>query len=120
MRLRTESIVEPLEYYITNNMFDETKLFVAAQGGHRAKRRRTLAQGCQITYKMPSARAVDIDIIRAPALVLRCTAAACAGVVGQPKDPFGIGPDCETLPKAPYYAFLKATDSHAVNKLVSK
>ena len=42
-RVRTESLDEPLEYYMTNNMFDETKLYVAAPGGHRAKRRRTLA-----------------------------------------------------------------------------
>ena len=44
-RLRTKSLDKPLDYYMTNNMFDETKLYVAAPGGHRAKRRRTLAQG---------------------------------------------------------------------------
>ena len=62
----------------------------------------------------------DTNIIRPPALMLRCTAASCAGVVGQPKDPFGILPDDQTLPKAAYYGLLTATDSHSVNKLVSK
>ena len=42
-RLREESLEEPLSFYCTNNMFDETKLFVAAPGGHRAKRRKTIA-----------------------------------------------------------------------------
>ena len=102
-------------------MFDETKLYVAAPGGRRAKRRRTIAHGCQITYaKQPHGIAQDMDIIRPPALVKSCTAAACAGVVGQPKDPFGILPDGETVPKATFYGFLTATDSHSVNKLVSK
>ena len=31
-RLRTESLDDPLDFYITNNMFDETKLHVAAPG----------------------------------------------------------------------------------------
>ena len=42
---------EELEDYLTNNMFDETKLYVAAPGGQRAKKRRTLAHTCDITYK---------------------------------------------------------------------
>ena len=42
------------EFYITNNMFDETKLKVAAPGGHTAKHRCTLAQACQITFKRTS------------------------------------------------------------------
>ena len=101
-------------------MFDETKLYVAAPGGHRAKKRRTLAQACQITYKKPFRQVQDMDIVRPPALVQRCTAAACAGVVGKPDDPFGILPARESMPKASLYAFLTATDSHSVNKLVSK
>ena len=28
---------EPLDYYMTNNMFDETKLYVAAKGGRRRR-----------------------------------------------------------------------------------
>ena len=119
-RRREESLERPFKYYMTNNMFDETKLFIA-KDGRRAKRRRTLAQACEITYAKPGLGAVqDIDIIRPPALVERCTAASCAGVVGQPKDPVGILPDDETLPKAAFYGFLTATDSHSVNKLISK
>ena len=52
--------------------------------------------------------------------VKSCTAAACAAVVGKPTDPFGIGPSGEVLPLAAYYAYLTASDSHAVNKLLSK
>ena len=88
--LREESLADPLDYYLTNNMYDETKLFVAAPGGRRAKRRRTLAQACEITYKKGklSSEAEDMGIIRPPALVLNCTEATCAAVVGQPDDPF--------------------------------
>ena len=32
-RRREASLVEPFEFYMTNNMFDETKLYVAAPGG---------------------------------------------------------------------------------------
>ena len=62
------------EMYITNNMFDETKLYVAAPGGYRAKRRCTLAQRCQSTFqRTPGAEPEDNDIIRPPALMGRCT-----------------------------------------------
>ena len=43
-------------YYITNSMFNETKLNVAAPVDHRAKKRRTIAPGCGITYKKPLGR----------------------------------------------------------------
>jgi len=109
---------QPLNFYITNNMFDETKLYVAAPGGHRAKRRRTIAHGCQITYKEHACDVQDVDVVRAPALVLRCTAATTAGVVGKPTDQCGIEP--HVLPCAPFYGLLTATDSHSVNKKVSK
>ena len=109
------------EMYITNNMFDETKLYVAAPGGYRAKRRCTLAQRCQSTFqRTPAAEPEDNDIIRPPALMGRCTAKNCAGVVGDPKDPFGILPERATVPKAAFYGIATATDSHSVNKLVSK
>ena len=108
-RLREESLEEPLSFYCTNNMFDETKLYVAAPGGHRAKRRRTIAQGCEVTHKKPKGRVEDTHIVRPPALVVSCNAAACAAVVGNPKNPFGIAPDAETLPKA---AFLRLSHIH--------
>ena len=120
-RLRTESLDNPLEFYITNNMFDETKLFVADPGGRRAKKRRCVALGCQITYKEEHSRGIkDLDIVRPPALVKNCTAEACANVVGKATDPFGIAPDRELLPEAPFYAFITSTDSAATNKKVSK
>ena len=112
------SLETPLRHYLTNSMFDETKLYVAAPGGRRAKRRRTIAHGCQITYQEHGATVTDVDVVRPPALVLRCTAASTAAVVGKPTDPCGIAP--EVLPCAPYYGILTATDSHSVNKKVSK
>ena len=112
-RLRTESLDNPLEFYITNNMFDETKLFVADPGGRRAKKRRCVALGCQITYKEEHSRGItDLDIVRPPALVKHCTAEACASVMGKATDPFGIAPDL--------YACLPNTNSHAVNNKVSE
>ena len=99
-------------------MFDETKLHVAAPGGQRAKKRRTLAHACEITYKKAWCPVQDMDIIRPPALMQRCTAETCAGVVGKPDDPFGILPAQGSLPKASLYGFLTATDSASVNKLV--
>ena len=95
-----------------------TQLYVAAPGGHRAKRRRTIAHNCQITYQEQGEAVTDVDAVGAPSLVLQCTAATTAAVVGKPADPCGIQPD--VMPSAPYYAFLTATDSHSVNKLVSK
>ena len=79
-RLREESLEEPLKFYITNNMFDETKLYIARDGG-RAKKRRTVAQACQIAYQKPARLGGllpihDKDIVRPPALVQQCTAAA--------------------------------------------
>ena len=111
--LSDESFREPLDMYITNNMFDETKLHVAAPGGRRAKRRSTIAHLCQVT-------AVDKHIIRPPALVKSYTAASNAAVVALPTDPFGLVPPKVDLPTATFYGFLAATDSHSVNKLLSK
>ena len=84
----------PFDFYITNNMFDETKLFVAAPGGHGAKRRRTVAHATEITWATHAGgkNVEDTPIIRPPALVKSCTAAASAAVVGQPTDPWGIAP----------------------------
>ena len=75
-------------------MFDETELWIAAPGGHRAKRRKCVALGCQLTYKAANSASVkDFNIVRSPALVKRCTAEECANVVGKATDPFGIAPD---------------------------
>ena len=79
-RRREESLERPFKYYMTNNMFDETKLYVA-RGGGRAKKRRTVAQACQIAYQKPARPGGplpihDKDIVRPPALVQHCTAAA--------------------------------------------
>ena len=72
----------------------------------------------QITYQEQGEAVTDVDVVRAPSLVLQCTAATTAAVGGKPADPCGIQPD--VMPSAPYYGILTATDSHSVNKLVSK
>ena len=90
-------------------------------GGRKGKRRRTIAHASQITYTRADADIpVDVDIVRPPALVMSCTSAACAGVVGQPTDPFGIAPDRKVLPSAAFYGTITSTDSAGVNKLISK
>ena len=78
-----------------------TQLYVAAPGGHRAKRRRTIAHNCQITYQEQGEAVTDVDVVGAQSLVLQCTAATTAAVVGKPADPCGIQPD--VMPSAPYY-----------------
>ena len=82
-RLREKSLDTPLNFYITNNMFDETQLYVAAPRGGTAQKRRTVAQACQIAYQKPARPGGplpihDKDIVRTPALLQTCTAAACA------------------------------------------
>ena len=84
-------------------------------GAARAWVRRTVAQACQITYQKPARPGCplpirDKDIVRPLALVECCTAAACTAVVGNPKYPFGIMPDDEVLPKAPYYCLAAIRD----------
>ena len=63
---------------------------------------------------------VDTDIIRPPSLLQHYDAGTCAAVVADPKDLFGLNPSDSVRPKAAFYGYLQATDSHAVNKKVSK
>ena len=119
--LREGSLTAPLQFFISNHMHDETKLWVAAPGGGRAKRRRVLAQGCQISYKAPNAlETVDIDVIRPPSLLQQYNADTCAAVVADPTDLFGLNPSESVQSKAAFYGYLQATDSHSVNKKLSK
>ena len=90
----------PMQFYITN-MSDATQLYIAAPGGHRTKRHRTIAHGCHITYKQPGDNeVVDMDVSRPPGLMMSCNAATLAGVVGEPTDTCGIAPE-GCLPLAP-------------------
>ena len=114
------SLKRPFRHYMTNNMFDETQLYVAAPGGHRAKRRRTMAHQCQITYQEDeeASAVVDVNIVRAPQLVLHYSAETTSRVLGSPTDPCGIATD--TMPAAAFIGRCICCDSHAVNKKVAK
>ena len=108
----------PLEYWITNTMSDETKL---PFGKHTPRKRRCLAWHSQCTWRVADGdKDIDVDIIRPPRLLQAYTAANCWDLLGEKNDPASLCPEGDALPEAMYHARLTATDSHAVNKLVSK
>lgn len=111
------------DFQINNNMFDESRLWLksdlAAKVG-RKRLRSILASATQVTRRAPGCIAEDIDIIRVPAKLAHYTAASCAGVLAQPDDCAGLLPDGDAVPNVTYFGSITATDSHAVNKLVSK
>ena len=110
------------DFQINNNMFDESELWILGQGGRRGakKRRRVLACAAQVTRRAPGASTVDEDLLRSPTVMKRYTAATCASILAKPEDSAGLLPGAEAAPKARYFGSLTATDSHSVNKLVSK
>ena len=110
-----------LDFYITNNMFDETKLFVGGFDRGR-KRQCVLAASGQVTWKSSDSHVIhDQDVIRAPAVLKRYTAATCRQAVAAPDDPTGLVPRAgEHRPLAKFIGSLMATDQHSVNVLLSK
>ena len=87
---RTESLDKSLDFCLTNNKLANKQVRAATRDGHRDKSRRALAHVCHITYQETtgdwgSVAFKDIDIARAPALMQRTNAAACAGVVDNPQ-----------------------------------
>ena len=109
------------DFHINNLMFDETQLWLkeSSQKGCK-KRRRVLAIASQVTRRAPGCSVVDMDILRYPREMRRYTAGTCAAVLGKPDDSAGLLPQGDAVPKATYVGCLTATDSHSVNKLVSK
>jgi hypothetical protein len=108
----------PLEYWITNTMSDETKL---PFGKHTPRKRRCLAWHSQCTWRVADGdKDIDVDIIRPPRLLQAYTAANCWDLLGEKNDSASLCPEGDALPEAMYHARLTATDSHTVNKLVSK
>ena len=93
MRQRAlESRRHKFDFYITNNMFDDTKLFVG--GFDRGRNRQcVIAASGQATWKLNGdSVARDEDVIIPPTVLKRYTAAACRQVVAAPEDPSGIAP----------------------------
>ena len=75
----------------------------------------------QFSYKeVDNDTVVDIDVARAPQVMGRYTAATLAAVMGNESDLFGISPSPETLPACSLRATMTTSDSHSVNKLLSK
>ena len=113
------SVEEPFDFYITNNMFDETRLYVGGFG-RGIKRQRVLAASGQVTWKAKGSDSVQDQRVVRPPEVLSCyTAAVCANVVGKEGDPASVHP-VSARPAAQYYGSLTATDAHSVNTLLSK
>ena len=112
-----KSTEEPLRFYITNNMFDETKLSV---GWPRSQRRSILAWHSQATWSRASGHVEDADIIRPPRELSEYTAAACWSLCGAPTDRAGLYPRGEAMPHAKHKGTLTSFDSHSVNLLLSK
>ena len=115
-----ESRTSPFEYWITNTMYDETKL---PFGKHVNRKRRCLAWHYQCTWRVDggdSEHDVDVDIVRSPRLLQAYTAANVWQLVGAADDPASLCPTGNALPDAKFHGRLTASDSHVVNKLVSK
>ena len=75
------------DFHINNNMFDESQLWIKTQGRNGTKkRRRVLAAATQVTRRAPGGSVEDYEVIRTPRTMAAYTAAACAGILGQPTD----------------------------------
>ena len=107
----------PMHYYITNNMCDETKL---PFGKHSSRKRRCLAWHGQATWSTDEGGVEDVDIIRPPRILGRYTAATLHNLMAQGSETAGLYPRGDALPSAELLASLTASDSHAVNLLLSK
>ena len=108
----------PFDYYITNNMHDETRLYVAGFG---TKRQRVLAASGQVTWKPADGVVQDADVFRSPTVLRNYTAANCDAAVSDPLDPTSLYPgNNDNRPLAKYRGSLQATDQHSVNVLMEK
>lgn len=109
-----------MAFFIKAHMFDETKLPFKLRRG-RVLKYRTVAQHGQAYWKMPgSAGGVAVeDVIRAPRLVHRCTAASCWAVLSH-DDACSICPDVGHKIEARYHGTITSHDSHSVNKALQR
>ena len=57
--------------------------------------RRVLAAATQVTRRAPGGSVEDHDVVRTPRTMAAYTAAACAGILGQPTDRIPAGVDDE-------------------------
>ena len=116
-RLRRQSVHKRFKFFITNTVFDETKLKYTIRGmGFRSFS--TLAHHTQITWK--DDRGIhDEDIIHTPKAMLKYNAAVQWKILDEDGFAGLVGRD-EERPQARFYATLTICDSHKVNHLTLK
>ena len=119
------SLQEPFEFYITNHVFDESKLWYKVEqkgypqvtaGGFRHFS--TLAGHSQVTWK-DATGVHDEHVIRTPQALAKYNARTQWNALTQ--DPMaGILPEAGLRPLARFNGTLTICDSHMVNKLMLK
>jgi len=116
-RVAAQSEAQPLDYWITNTMYDEAKLWYKVKGlGFR--RFSTLAYHTQCTWR-DERGTHDEDVIQPPRAMRRYSASTQWSILSE-DTVSGICPIAGSRPSARYYGILSISDSHAVNKLTLK
>ena len=117
-RLRDVSVhSKPLTFWITNTMFDETKLWYSVRGFGR-REFSTLAVHGQVTWA-DDAGVHDEDLFYPPKAMVRYAGASQWSAL-QKDGPAGILHKPEEAPRAKFHGHICAHDSHAVNRLTVK
>ena len=116
-RLRARSEEEPFGFWITSNMFDESKLWYKVRGkGYR--RFSTLVVHGQCAWE-DAGEVHDEDVIHPPRTMRRYSAKGQWNILSD--DPsLGVCPSEVARPLARFYGTVTASDSHSVNKLTLK
>jgi len=116
-RLRRQSLEKAFNFWITNTVFDETKLWYMIRGkGYR--RFSTLAHHTQVTWE-DALGIHDEDIIQTPKAMTKYTANVQWGILDG-DGVAGIRGRDDERPQARYNGALTISDSHAVNILTLK
>jgi len=112
-RLQERSLEDPLAFWITTSMFDETKLWYRLRRGG-IRNWSTLAWHTVVTWRGSHGGVRDEDIVRAPACMKDYTARNQWRVLT--RDPIaGLRPT--SAPVARFYGVNTSCDSHPVNKM---
>ena len=98
-------------------MYDETKL---PFGKPACSKRRCLAWHTQCTITDSDGHVTDRDVTRPPRVMAGYTAGTVWNIVAQPGDVMGLAPMDDALMDAKYQTTMTTSDSHEVNKAVSK
>ena len=118
--MRDESLAapQPLDFWLSNHVFDETKLWYMVRGtGYR--RYSTLAHHSQVTWK-DSHGTHDEDIIRAPKPMRKYSAAVQWKCLCEDSSGAGFFASAAERPWARFFGVGTICDSHAVNGLTLK